>query len=141
MLSRVLARRAPAAAIRRQMFSTIKPGHEGEIRPAFNYVANPSAGKAFIKLEEETIAHAASTASLWYKVSLFIVVPVVIGTAYHTYVVEQEHFAHHAAHPRPSDDELPPEYEYQNVRRNKFFWGDGTKTLFWNNEFNHKKAE
>lgn len=140
MLSRAtLLRRAPATFSRRA-FSTVKPGHESEIRSAFNYKADTAAGEAFIKLEEETAKHSESTAKLWMKISIFVVVPVIAATTYHTYIVEKAHFDHHAAHPRPSDDELPAEYEYQNVRNSRFFWGDGDKTLFWNDEYNHKKS-
>lgn len=140
MLSRTFARRAFNAPLRRQ-YVTIKPGCENEIRPAFNYPADPAAGKAFINHEKQVEAHAGQTGKFWGKVCLFIVVPAIVVTAYHSYVVEEKHIKHFDEHPRLPDSELPPDYDYQNVRKNKFFWGDGDKTLFWSDKFNHKKGE
>lgn len=145
MLSRAaMLRRAvipTRTPVLRRAMTTVKPGHESEIRPAFTYAPDKAAAEAFIKLEQETAEHSGKTGDFWLKVSIFVVTPVILATAYHTYVVEAEHYKHHKEHPRPSDDELPAEYEYRNIRKTKFFWGDGDKTLFWNPEYNHKKED
>ncbi|VVT48907.1 uncharacterized protein SAPINGB_P002009 [Magnusiomyces paraingens] len=138
MLSRAFTRRAIAPTLRRN-FTSVKHGHESEVRSAFTYKPDAAAGAEFIKLEEETAHHSEATAKFWGKISLFVVVPVIAATAIHTYIIEKEHFEHLAAHPRLPDSELPPEFDYQNVRTTRFFWGNGDKTLFWNDYFNHKR--
>lgn len=140
MLSRTLIRRAAAAprqAVARRAYAT-HPEH-GTVRNAFTYTADPAAGQAFIALEDATAAHSKGTAELWRKISIYVVAPIVALTAYHVYSVEAAHFEHLEQHPRKPDDETPPEYDYQNVRTSKFFWGNGDKTLFWNDKYNHKK--
>lgn len=141
MLARTILRRAtpvaPRAAVRYMATEATNP----KIRNAFTYAADPAAGEAYIKLEEETTHHSKGTGELWRKISIYIVAPIIALTAYHTYLVESEHFEHLAAHPRKPDDETPPEYDYQNIRTSKFFWGDGDKTLFWNDKYNHKKED
>lgn len=144
MLSRAFARRATSAArpvAARRALSTIKPGHETEVRSAFTYAADPAAGDAYVKLLDATVKHSEGTGKLWGKISLFIVIPIIAGTAWHTYLIEKEHFEHLAAHPRLPDEELPAEFDYQNVRNTRYFWGNGDKTLFWNDKYNHRKEE
>lgn len=106
-----------APAITRRSLAT---DASSKIRPAFTYAADSAAGKAYIALEESTAHHSKATAELWKKISIFIVAPIVALTAYHVYSVEMEHFEHLAAHPRKPDDELPKEYDYQNVRNSKY---------------------
>lgn len=100
-----------------------------------------AAAKEFKTEYFNTQAHAKHTASLWKKISVIVCVPALIGASISTYILESRHHEHAAAHPRPSDDELPPEYEFQNIRATKYFWGDGDKTLFWNSKVNHHKKE
>lgn len=114
---------------------------ESEIRPAFTYPADPVAGKAYVDRENAVVAHAKGSGQLWGKICIFIVAPVIALTTYHVWTVESAHFEHLAAHPRKPSDELPPEFDYQNVRNSRFFWGDGDKTLFWNDKYNHKKED
>ncbi|KAF5092665.1 hypothetical protein D0Z03_002755 [Geotrichum reessii] len=138
MLSRAVVRSAaPKAAFRRFASTESNP----KIRSAFTYSADPAAGKAFIELEEETVSHSKQTAELWKKISIFVVAPILVVTGAWIYKKESEHLAHRAAHPRLPDDETPPEYDYQNVRTTKYFWGDGDKTLFWNDKYNYKKSD
>ena len=141
MLSRAVVRSTRAAAPKTAFRRFASTESNPKVRSAFTYDADPAAGQAYIKLEEETIAHSKETAELWKKISIFVVAPILAVTAAWIYKKESEHLAHRAAHPRKPDDELPAEYDYQNVRNSKFFWGDGDKTLFWNDKYNHKKSD
>lgn len=115
MLSRTILRAAPRASIR-----TMATEAAPKVRSAFTYSADPAAGQAYIQLEESTAKHSKDTAELWKKISIFVVAPIIGITAYHTWLIESEHFEHLAAHPRKPDSETPPEYDYQNVRTAKY---------------------
>lgn len=120
MLSRTILRAsaAPRQAIARRTFASAPEA--GKVRSAFTYPADPAAGAAYIALEEATVKHSAGSGELWRKISIFVVAPIVALTAYHVWNVESAHFEHLAAHPRKPDDELPAEYDYQNVRNSKY---------------------
>jgi len=78
--------------------------------------------------------HAHQTADLWRKVTLYIAVPAVILTclnAYKLHCVHQNHVVHG---PLPEEK---IEFPYQNIRVKNFPWGDGDKTLFWNDKVNY----
>jgi len=67
---------------------------------------------------------------------LFVAVPAIVSCGYYVYGIEVKHAEHrkHLAHIK--DEDWPKNREYQNIRTKKFFWGDGDKTLFWNDEIN-----
>ncbi|KFY74106.1 hypothetical protein V498_10001, partial [Pseudogymnoascus sp. VKM F-4517 (FW-2822)] len=67
------------------------------------------------------------------------VIPCLIISGVNAYSLWNEHWEHWA-HREPLEER--PEYPYQNVRSKNFFWGNGDKTLFWNDVVNyHKPAE
>ncbi|KAL4740193.1 cytochrome c oxidase, subunit VIa [Aspergillus similis] len=68
--------------------------------------------------------HAASTSSLWLKLSIFAVIPCLIGGGYNAYVQWNEHWEHWE-HMPPLEERT--EYPYQNIRTKNFPWGDGDK--------------
>ncbi|TID16818.1 cytochrome c oxidase subunit VIa [Venturia nashicola] len=43
-------------------------------------------------------------------------------------------------HAAESSEERP-QYEYMNIRNKLYPWGDGNKTLFWNDKVNYRKEE
>lgn len=100
----------------------------------------PNAEKAaeFINNINETRAHAAHTAHLWRNISIWVCIPVMLAAGINTYYVEAEH-AEHRAHAKPVSDEDLVQYEFQNIRRKSFFWGDGDQTAFWNPKVNRIK--
>ncbi|ORY74572.1 cytochrome c oxidase, subunit VIa, partial [Protomyces lactucae-debilis] len=81
------------------------------------------------------------TSDLWRKISIYVCIPALLiagVNAYNLYSAHQEHVAHLAEHP----EEDHPEYPYQNIRTknvNAPFYGDGDKTLFWNDAVNQHK--
>lgn len=95
-----------------------------------------AAGEAFKKTAEEKVHHSKGVTDLWKRITYFVAIPALILTAIPVTKTELHH-AEHRKHLRElSDEEWPTQYEYQNLRQKKFFWGDGDKTLFWNSDVN-----
>ncbi|KAK9473506.1 cytochrome c oxidase subunit VIa-domain-containing protein [Dipodascopsis tothii] len=101
--------------------------------------ADPVEAKKFLDELEGQRHHAAGTSSFWLKVTFYLAVPISAVAVARSYIEEKAHLEHLAHAERPSDDELPPEYEYQNIRAKPYWWGDGDKSLFWNDKYNHHR--
>ncbi|CAN3360638.1 cytochrome c oxidase subunit 13, mitochondrial [Diutina catenulata] len=103
---------------------------------AFAGKGNPTAGKKWVETIENKAHHSEGITKLWKKLTYMIAIPAILLTAVPVGKVEKEHAEHrkHMAH--VPDEEWPTQYEYQNIRTHKFFWGDGDKTLFWNTDIN-----
>ncbi|RYP73941.1 hypothetical protein DL770_007701 [Monosporascus sp. CRB-9-2] len=112
---RVTARRAPVfrSALQRRLAST---------------------ENAFIKEREAVKEHAAATTELWRKISVYVVVPALILGGINAYNLWTEHWEHWS-HMAPLEERV--EYPYQNIRTKNYPWGDGDKTLFWNDSVNY----
>ncbi|KAJ5124716.1 uncharacterized protein N7515_008541 [Penicillium bovifimosum] len=82
--------------------------------------------------------HAASTSDLWRKLSIFAVIPCLIGGGLNAYNLWNEHWEHWE-HMPPLEERT--EYPYQNIRVKNFPWGDGDKTIFWNSEVNYHNKD
>ncbi|KAF2477311.1 COX6A-domain-containing protein [Lindgomyces ingoldianus] len=83
--------------------------------------------------------HAAESGEFWRKLTLFVAVPALIIASVNAKLRWDAHWEH-KAHEPPIEEK--PEYSYQNIRTKNFWWGDGDKTLFWNDKVNyHKKDE
>ncbi|KAI5208489.1 hypothetical protein E4T39_01276 [Aureobasidium subglaciale] len=68
-----------------------------------------------------------------------IVVPSIVLASVNAYSLWLEHWEHKAHEPPKSEQ---PEYSFQNIRTKNYFWGDGDKTIFWNDKVNyHKKSD
>ncbi|KAM0175420.1 hypothetical protein ACHAPC_004919 [Botrytis cinerea] len=65
-------------------------------------------------------------------------IPCLIIASVNAKILWDEHWAHWD-HMEPLEER--PEYPYQNMRTKNFFWGDGDKTLFWNEKVNYHKKE
>ncbi|KAL5337564.1 FAD binding domain-containing protein [Aspergillus crustosus] len=68
--------------------------------------------------------HAASTSSLWLKLSIFAVIPCLIGGGLNAYNLWHEHWEHWE-HMPPLEERV--EYPYQNIRSKNYPWGNGDK--------------
>ncbi|EHK96015.1 putative Cytochrome c oxidase subunit 6A, mitochondrial [Glarea lozoyensis 74030] len=75
---------------------------------------------AFNREREAVKAHAAATSGV------------------NAYVLWNEHWDHWA-HKGPLEERT--EYDYQNLRTKNYFWGDGDKTIFWNDKVNYHKKD
>ncbi|KAE8440400.1 hypothetical protein EG329_008162 [Mollisiaceae sp. DMI_Dod_QoI] len=94
---------------------------------------------AFNRERKAVKDHAAATSDLWRKLSIYVTIPALLIAGANAYVLWNEHWAHWE-HMEPLEER--PEYPYQNLRTKNFFWGNGDKTLFWNDKVNyHKKDE
>ncbi|KAK9382105.1 cytochrome c oxidase, subunit VIa [Kockiozyma suomiensis] len=104
------------------------------------YTVDEAKAKAFIDEEVAVEEHAGATAGLWYKISLFLAIPLCAAAIYRSYGMEKEHI-HHLKHDAEhyDEDSAPNEFVYQNIRNKDFFWGDGDKTAFWSDLANHHK--
>ncbi|KAF2205109.1 COX6A-domain-containing protein [Delitschia confertaspora ATCC 74209] len=105
------------------------------------------AGKQFTGAEDNEFnrerariqEHAAESGELWRKLSIYVAIPALIVAAVNAKIRWDAHWEH-VAHEPPRSER--PEYSYQNIRTKNFWWGDGDKTLFWNDKVNyHKKDE
>ncbi|KAK8151744.1 putative cytochrome c oxidase subunit VIa [Phyllosticta citrichinensis] len=97
-----------------------------------------AADNAFNRERAAVKHHAAESSELWRKLSIYFVIPCVMLGGANAYRLWNEHWEH-AAHAPPKEEQV--EYDYQNIRTKNFFWGDGDKTLFWNDKLNYHKKE
>ncbi|KIX97383.1 uncharacterized protein Z520_06835 [Fonsecaea multimorphosa CBS 102226] len=67
-----------------------------------------------------------------------VVIPCLIIASINAYNLWNEHWEHWS-HMPPLEERV--EYPYQNIRTRNFFWGDGDKTLFWNDQVNYHKKD
>ncbi|CUM63793.1 uncharacterized protein PRCAT00001377001 [Priceomyces carsonii] len=126
-------------AVVQRNFRRFNSGH-GHVSKYINETAFPQvdkkAGQEFKKNLDEKIQHSEGITNLWKKITYMVALPAILLTAIPVVKIELEH-ADHRKHLRElPDDEWPTQYEYQNLRQTKFFWGDGDKTLFWNSDIN-----
>ena len=67
-----------------------------------------------------------------------VVIPSLILGSINAYNLWTEHWEHWS-HLPPLEERV--EYPYQNIRTKNFFWGDGDKTLFWNDNVNYHNKD
>ncbi|SPO03905.1 related to cytochrome-c oxidase chain VIa precursor [Cephalotrichum gorgonifer] len=85
------------------------------------------------KDRQHTKDHAAGTTDLWKKIAIACVPAIALAGA-NAYKLWNEHWEHWS-HLPPLEERT--EYPYQNIRSKNFTWGDGDKTLFWNEGVNY----
>ncbi|KAK7188721.1 hypothetical protein DPSP01_005622 [Paraphaeosphaeria sporulosa] len=128
-LFRASQRMAPVARapLRRRMYSSESPKQfAGAEDNEFNR-------------ERARIAeHAEESGIFWYKLTLYVALPCLLVAGINGKMRWDAHWEH-VAHGPPKEEK--PEYAYQNIRTKNFFWGDGDKTLFWNDKVNYHKKE
>lgn len=67
-----------------------------------------------------------------------VVIPCLILGSINAYNLWNEHWEHWE-HMPPLEERI--EYPYQNIRTKNFFWGDGDKTMFWNDKVNYHNKD
>ncbi|CAI6335827.1 unnamed protein product [Periconia digitata] len=92
----------------------------------------------FNRERAEHEAHAGESGELWRKLSIYVAIPCIIIACVNGKIRWDAHWEHQAHAPPMSER---PEYPYQNIRTKNFFWGDGDKTLFWNDKVNYHKKD
>ncbi|KAL0776679.1 hypothetical protein CaCOL14_007964 [Colletotrichum acutatum] len=93
---------------------------------------------AFIKEREAAKHHAAQTTGLWRKISIYACIPALGLAAANAYVLWNEHWDHWS-HMPPLEERV--EYSYQNIRTKNYQWGNGDKTIFWNDNVNYHNPD
>ncbi|OTA95866.1 hypothetical protein M434DRAFT_393338 [Hypoxylon sp. CO27-5] len=101
-------------------------------------LASTETENTFIKERQAVKEHAAATTELWRKISVYAVVPALILAGINAYNLWNEHWEHWE-HLPPLEERV--EYPYQNIRTKNFPWGDGDKTLFWNDKVNYHNKD
>ncbi|KAK0609311.1 cytochrome c oxidase, subunit VIa [Bombardia bombarda] len=101
-------------------------------------MSSPSTKNAFVRERSEVKHHAAGSAELWRKISLYGIAPALILAGFNAYKLWNEHWEHWA-HMPPLEERV--EYPYQNIRTKNFVWGDGDKTIFWNPVVNYHNKD
>ncbi|RKU41999.1 Cytochrome c oxidase subunit 6A, mitochondrial [Coniochaeta pulveracea] len=97
-----------------------------------------SGENAFVRERRAVKEHAQATTELWRKISLFGVPTCVLLAGLNAYNLWNEHWEHWS-HLPPLEERV--EYPYQNIRTKNFSWGDGDKTLFWNDKVNYHNKD
>ncbi|KEZ42826.1 hypothetical protein SAPIO_CDS5246 [Scedosporium apiospermum] len=95
---------------------------------------NSTVENEFVKERQHAKDHAVGTTDLWKKISLFACIPALVLASANAYKLWNEHWEHWS-HLPPLEERT--EYPYQNIRSRNFSWGDGDKTLFWNDKVNY----
>lgn len=117
-------------------FNSHGHGHTSKFINENAFKANKQSGDAFIKEYEEKVHHSEGITNLWKKITYFVAIPAILLTSIPVVRTELHHSEHREHLKHLSDEEWPTQYDYQNLRQKKFFWGDGDKTLFWNSDIN-----
>ncbi|KAB5547056.1 cytochrome c oxidase-like protein [Coniochaeta sp. 2T2.1] len=97
-----------------------------------------STGNNFIKERQAVKEHAQGSTDLWRKITLYLCIPALLVAGVNAYNLWTEHWEHWE-HLPPLEERV--EYPYQNVRTKNFPWGDGDKTLFWNDKVNYHNKD
>ncbi|KAK7428381.1 hypothetical protein QQZ08_005138 [Neonectria magnoliae] len=113
--------------------------------PAQRRLASTATENAFVKERQHIKEHAKSTTGEFATVEEDLslvrppavvdgVTPCLIAASANAYWLWNEHWEHW--------NHLPPleertEYAYQNIRSKNYQWGEGDKTLFWNDSVNY----
>ncbi|KAK3944019.1 cytochrome c oxidase, subunit VIa [Diplogelasinospora grovesii] len=107
-------------------------------RRLMSSASGSSTENAFVRERRAVKEHAAATTELWRKISIYACIPALILGGLNAYNLWNEHWEHWS-HMPPLEERV--EYPYQNIRTKNFPWGDGDKTLFWNDSVNYHKRD
>ncbi|KAL8792604.1 MAG: hypothetical protein Q9195_004827 [Heterodermia aff. obscurata] len=95
-----------------------------------------AADNAFNRERLAVKQHAAESSDLWRKLMIYVTLPCLLLASLNAKNLWDEHWEHEKHRP-PLEERV--QYSYQNIRTKAFPWGDGDKTLFWNDKVNYKK--
>ncbi|KAH6688864.1 cytochrome c oxidase polypeptide VIa [Plectosphaerella plurivora] len=97
-----------------------------------------SGENAFVRERQHVKEHAAGSTDLWKKISIYGCIPALGLASWNAYRLWNEHWEHWS-HLPPLEERV--EYSYQNIRTKNFSWGDGDKTIFWNENVNYHNKD
>ncbi|ROT41698.1 mitochondrial cytochrome c oxidase subunit VIa [Sodiomyces alkalinus F11] len=96
-----------------------------------------STDNAFIRERQHAKEHAAGTTG-WDGQKNSGCIPALAIASWNAYRLWNEHWEHWS-HLPPLEERT--EYPYQNIRTKNFAWGDGDKTVFWNDKVNYHNKD
>ncbi|KAL9937579.1 hypothetical protein V8E36_003124 [Tilletia maclaganii] len=104
-------------------------------------IASAPVGKDFINERKHAAEHAAQSADLWRKISFYVCIPGAAVIGVYVYGIEAEHIHHRDHEIHENGGKLPerPFYEYNNIRKRSFPWGQ--QSLFFNPKANYPAEE
>ncbi|MCJ1312394.1 Cytochrome c oxidase polypeptide VIa [Agyrium rufum] len=137
------AQRLSARTLVRKMFSrqSALPRSIFQRRLASEHSAPPLEGAADNAFNRERAQYDKPHTSYFSAIAnhrLSVTIPCLIIASINAYNLWTEHWEHW--------EHLPPleertQYSYMNIRTKKYPWGDGDKTLFWNDKVNYIKKD
>ncbi|KAI8369207.1 cytochrome c oxidase, subunit VIa [Choanephora cucurbitarum] len=98
-------------------------------RAGARFQSTAAAEGDFVAQRNAVKEHAASSASTWKKISIFVVIPALVATSINTYNLYEAHLEHQKHHPKEW-----VKYPYINFRARQAFWGP--ESLFFNPNVN-----
>ncbi|KAH6628678.1 cytochrome c oxidase, subunit VIa [Chaetomium tenue] len=101
-------------------------------------LASTETENSFVRERRHVKEHAGPTTELWRKISIYGIPPALILAGANAYMLWSEHWEHWS-HMPPLEERV--EYPYQNIRTKNYQWGDGDKTLFWNDSVNYHNKD
>ncbi|KAL8380611.1 hypothetical protein RB595_005066 [Gaeumannomyces hyphopodioides] len=105
-------------------------------------MSSPTSGSstesAFVRERRAVKEHAHASTELWRKISLYAVPVALAASGANAYYLWNEHWEHWS-HMPPLEERT--EYPYQNIRTKNYQWGDGDKTIFWNDNVNYHNKD
>ncbi|KAJ1032649.1 hypothetical protein NDA16_000672 [Ustilago loliicola] len=132
-----MASRFAAGLFGRNMTSAVARVQQQSVRR----LATATGENEFVAERLHHKEHAGKSADLWRKVSMYVCIPGSIVLGVYIYGIEKHHYDH-MVHEYHENDNQPPErtfYEYNNIRKKAFPWGDGSKSFFHNEKINYPK--
>ncbi|RCI06445.1 Cytochrome c oxidase subunit 6A [Rhizopus stolonifer] len=98
-------------------------------RAGARFQSTAAAQSDFLVQRDAVKAHAASSASTWKKISIYVVIPALAAASLNTYNLYEAHVEHQKHHPKEW-----VRYPYINFRARQAFWGP--ESYFFNPKVN-----
>lgn len=116
-------------------FARSSPRLAAQLRaPQRRLASTDKTNNVFVNERRRIKEHAKETTELWMKICLYAVIPAIAVAGGNAWWLWRAHWQHWE-HLPPLEDRT--EYSYQNVRTKNYQWGNGDKTLFWNDSVNY----
>ncbi|EEY15879.1 cytochrome c oxidase subunit VIa [Verticillium alfalfae VaMs.102] len=112
--------------------------------PTQRRLASSAGENAFISERQHAKEHASGTtgpslSNPFRETQLpFACIPALGLAGWNAYSLWNEHWEHWS-HMLPLEERT--EYSYQNIRTKNFSWGNGDKTIFWNDDVNYHNKD
>ncbi|PWO00491.1 mitochondrial cytochrome c oxidase subunit VIa [Tilletiopsis washingtonensis] len=105
------------------------------------FASSDALGQELLAERKHAVEHAAGSADLWRKISMYVCLPGSIVLGVYIYQIEAAHIAHrdHELHENDGKVDPGPRYEYRDRRVKPFAWGNNS--FFFNPKANTNMDE